>query len=201
MTHNRSQGNKKKEVAYSDAETERSTENEALEFTPKEWQCLGQGKSKRELKRDTRNEASGQQEQEEGDFTIGQTVELDHKPNVISNRGRTKKIIQLDYRSDYWEREKCQPLEQVQEKDIVRNKVEPKEEKRVKKLMYIEDPESIQVTGREREKQQRLPKLKSQKRVIYLYPRSREHATYRFEKKSRTTNEPTKYWKEKSSKT
>ena len=35
MTHNRSQGNKKKEVAYSDAETERSTENEALEFTPK----------------------------------------------------------------------------------------------------------------------------------------------------------------------
>ena len=88
----------------------------------------------------------------------------------------------------------------MQEKDIVRNKVEPKEEKRVKKLMYIEDPESIQVTGREREKQQRLPKLKSQKRVIYLYPRSREHATYRFEKKSRTTNEPTKYWKEKSSK-
>ena len=38
------------------------------------------------------------------------------------------------------------------EKDIVQNKVEPKEKKRVKKLMYIEDPEKIQVTGREREK-------------------------------------------------
>ena len=121
MTHNRSQGNKKKEVAYSDAETERSTENEALEFTPKERQCLDQGKSKRELKRNSRNEGSGQQEQEEGDFTIGQTVELDHKPNVIPKRCSTKKIIQLelDYGSDYWEREKCQPLEQVQEKDIV----------------------------------------------------------------------------------
>ena len=32
VTHNRSQGNKN-EVAYPDAETERSTENEALEFT------------------------------------------------------------------------------------------------------------------------------------------------------------------------
>ena len=147
MTHNRSQGNKKKEVAYSDAETERSTENEALEFTPKEWQCLDQGKSKRELKRDNRNEASGQQEQEEGDFTIGQTVELDHKPNVISNRGKTKKIIQLDYRSDYWEREKCQPLEQVQEKDIVRNKVEPKEEKRVKKLIILKTPRAYRLRG------------------------------------------------------
>ena len=64
--------------------------------------------------------------------------------------------------SDYWEREKLQPLEKVQENDIIRNKVEPKEEKRVKKLIYIEDPERIQVTGREREKQQRLPELKSQ---------------------------------------
>ena len=49
MTHNRSQGNKKKEVAYSDAETESSTENEALEFTSKELQCLDQGKIKTEL--------------------------------------------------------------------------------------------------------------------------------------------------------
>ena len=47
LTHNRSQGNKNKEMAYSDAETESSTENEALEFTPKELQCLDQGKSKR----------------------------------------------------------------------------------------------------------------------------------------------------------
>ena len=52
LTHNRTQGNKMKEIAYSDAETECSTENEALEFTPKELQCLGQGKSERELKRD-----------------------------------------------------------------------------------------------------------------------------------------------------
>ena len=44
-------------------------------------------------------------------------------------------------------------------------KVEPKEEKRVKKLMYIEDPEKIQVTRREREEQQRLQELKYQKRV------------------------------------
>ena len=29
-----------KEVAYSDGETESSTENEAVEFTPKELQCL-----------------------------------------------------------------------------------------------------------------------------------------------------------------
>ena len=49
VTRNRSQGNKKKEVAYSDAETESSTENEALEFTSKELQCLDQGKIKTEL--------------------------------------------------------------------------------------------------------------------------------------------------------
>ena len=57
VTHNRSQGNKN-EVAYSDAETESSTENEALEFTPKELQCLDQGRTKRELERDNRNEES-----------------------------------------------------------------------------------------------------------------------------------------------
>ena len=65
------------------------------------------------------------------------------------------------------------------EKDIVQNKVESKEKKRVKKLMYIEDPEKIQVTGREREKQQRLPGLKFQKRVknfIYIQdPGSMKH--------------------------
>ena len=67
----------------------------------------------------------------------------------------------------------------MQEKDIVRNKLEPKEEKRVKKLMHIEDPERIQVARREREKQQRLPELKSQKRVenlIYIQdPESMQH--------------------------
>ena len=36
--------------------------------------------------------------------------------------------------------------------------------------MYIEDPEKIQVTRREREMQQRLPELKSQRRVkIFTY--------------------------------
>ena len=104
MTHNRSQGNKKKEVAYSDSETKSSTENEALKFTPKELKCLDQGKSKRELERDSRNE--GSEQQEDVDFITGQTVELDHKPNVIPKRGRTKKIIQVEYGSDYWEREK-----------------------------------------------------------------------------------------------
>ena len=103
VTHNRSQGNKK-EVAYCDAETKNSTENEALEFTLKELQCLDQDKSKRELERDSRNE--GYEQQEDVDFITGQTVELDHKPNVIPKRGRTKKIIQVEYGSDYWEREK-----------------------------------------------------------------------------------------------
>ena len=158
---------------------------------------MDQGKSKTELERDSRNEESGQQE--DVDFTIGQTVELDQKPNVIPKRGRTKKIIQVAAGLDYWEREKLQPLEKVQQKDIVRNKVEPKEEKRVKKLMYIEDPEKIQVTRREREMQQRLPELKSQRELKFLFmSRIQEHATYRFEKESRTTNEPPKHWKEKS---
>ena len=103
VTHNRSQGNKK-EVAYCDAETKSSTENEVLEFTPKELQYLDQGKSKRELQRDSRNE--GSEQQEDVDFITGQTVELGHKPNVIPKRGRTKKIIQVEYGSDYWEREK-----------------------------------------------------------------------------------------------
>ena len=177
LTPNRSQGNKRKEVAYSDAERESSTENEALEFTTKEMQCLNQSKIKRELERDSRNEGSGQQE--DVNFTIGQTAELDHKPNIIPKRGRTKKIIQVEDGSDYWEREKLQPLEKVQENCIVRHKVEPKEEKRVKKLIYIEDPERMQVTGRETEKQQRLPELKSQKRVknlIYIQdPESMQH--------------------------
>ena len=49
VTYNRSRENKRKEVAYSDAGTENSTENEALEFTSKELQCLDKGKIKREL--------------------------------------------------------------------------------------------------------------------------------------------------------
>ena len=97
------------------------------------------------------------------DFTIAQPVELDHKHNITPNRGRIKKIIQVEDGSDYWEREKLQPLEKVQEDDIGQNKVEPKEEKRVNKLMYIDDFERIQVTEREREEQQRLPELKYQK--------------------------------------
>ena len=112
---------------------------------------MDQGKIKRDLERDSRNEGSGQQE--DVDFTIGQAVELDHKPNIIPKRGRSKKINQVEYSSDYWEREKLQPLGKVQENDIVRNKVEPKEEKRVKKLMHIKDPERLLVAGREREKQ------------------------------------------------
>ena len=80
VTHNRSQGNKN-EVAYSDAETESSTENEALESTPKELQSLDQGKTKNELQRDNRNEGSG--EQEDMDLTVGQTAEQDHKSNII----------------------------------------------------------------------------------------------------------------------
>ena len=135
-------------VLYEDAETESSTENEAIEFTPKELQSLDQGKIKRELERDSRNEGSGKHK--DVDFSIGQTVELDHKPNVIPKSDRTKKIIQVEDGSDYWEREKLQPLEKVQEKDIVQNKVEPKEEKRVKKLIYHEDPEKIQITEKVR---------------------------------------------------
>ena len=56
--------------------------------------------------------------------------------------------------SNYWEREKLQSLRKVQENDIMENKVDPKEEKRVRKLIYIEDSKRIQVTRRKREKQQ-----------------------------------------------
>ena len=54
--------------------------------------------------------------------------------------------------------------------------------------------------GRERGKQQRLPELKSQKRdkdFIYIQdPENMQHIDLK--KESRTTNEPTKYWKEKN---
>ena len=177
VTHNRIRGYKRKETTYSDAETESSTKNGRAEFSPKELQCLGQGKIKRELERDIRNE--GSEQQKNVDCTIGQTVELDHKPNIIPKRGKTKKIILVEDGSDYWEREKMQPLEKVQENGVARNKVEPKEERRLKKLMCIEDLEKVQVTGRERVKQQRLPELKSQKRnknFIYIQdPNSMQH--------------------------
>ena len=55
VTRDRSQGNKKKEVVYSGAETENSTESEAVAFTPKELNCSDQGKIKRELERNSRN--------------------------------------------------------------------------------------------------------------------------------------------------
>ena len=151
MTHSKSRGNKRKEFEYSGAESERSNENEAVEFTPKERQRLDHGKIKSDLERDSRNEGSGQKE--DVDFTTGQTVELEHKPNIIPKRGRTKKIIQVEDGSDYWERQKMQLLEKVQENEIEQNKVEPKEKKRVKKLVYIEYPERIQGTRRGREKQ------------------------------------------------
>lgn len=41
-----------------------------------------------------------------------------------------------------------QPLEKVQENGIGRNKREPKELTRVKKSMYIGDPERIWIKGR-----------------------------------------------------
>ena len=177
MTNNRIRRNKRKEVAYSDTEAEGSTENEAVEFAPKELKCLDQSKIKRELQRDSRNKGPGQLE--DVYFTIGQTAELDHKPNIISKRGRTKKINQVQDGLDYWEREKLQPLEKVQENDIGRNKVEPKDEKRVKKLMYVEPPEKIQVIERERKEKQKLPEINSQKRVknfIYIQnPESMQH--------------------------
>ena len=47
-------------------------------------------------------------------FTTGQTVEPDHNPNIIPKRSRAKKIIQVEYCSDYWKREKMKPLEKVQ---------------------------------------------------------------------------------------
>ena len=55
VTRDRSRGNKKKEVVYSGAETENSTESEAVAFTPKELNCSDQGKIKRELERNSRN--------------------------------------------------------------------------------------------------------------------------------------------------
>ena len=76
-------------------------------------------------------------------FTIGQTVEQDNKLYVIPKRGTNKKTIQVEDGSDYWEREILQPLEKVREGDVVQNKVESKEEKGVKKLLYIENPERI----------------------------------------------------------
>ena len=144
MTNNRIRRNKRKEVAYSDTEAESSTENEAVEFAPKELKCLDQSKIKRELQRDSRNKGSGQLE--DVYFTIGQTAELGHKPNIISKRGRTKKINQVQDGLDYWEREKLQPLEKVQENDIGRNKVEPKDEKRVKKLCMLNHPREYRLS-------------------------------------------------------
>ena len=58
-----------------------------------------------------------------------------------------KKIIQLVDGWDYWEREILQPLEKVQENDIGQNKIEPKEEKRVNKLMYIGDQREYRLRG------------------------------------------------------
>ena len=95
-TRNRSRGNKRKEVAYSNTETESSTENEEVEFTPKELQCLDQGKFKGKLEKNSRNEGSGQQE--DVDFTIGQTVELDHKSNIRPK----KRQDQESYSSGRW---------------------------------------------------------------------------------------------------
>ena len=64
----------------------------------------------------------------------------------------------------------------------------------------MEDPKRIQVMGRERGKQQGLPELKSQKRVktfIHIQdPENMQHIGLK--KESRTTNEQTKCWKEKS---
>ena len=98
-TGNRCRGNRRKEVAYYNAETESSTENEEVEFTPKELQCLDQGKFKRKLERNSRNEGSGQQE--DVDFTIGQTVELDYMPNIRNIRPK-KRQDQESYLSGRW---------------------------------------------------------------------------------------------------
>ena len=45
----------RRKVVYSGAETENSTESEAVAFTPKELNCSDQGKIKRELERNSRN--------------------------------------------------------------------------------------------------------------------------------------------------
>ena len=118
VIQNRSQGNKNKEVAYSDAEMESRSENEALEFTAKELQCLDQGKIKRGLERGSRNE--GPAKQEDVDFKIGQTVEMDDKPSIIPRRDRNMKIIQVEDCSDYLEREKLQALEKVHKKNCAK---------------------------------------------------------------------------------
>ena len=118
MIQNRSQGNKNKEVAYSDAEMESRSENEAIEFTAKELQFLDQGKIKRGLERGSRNE--GPAKQEDVDFKIGQTVEMDDKPSIIPRRDRNMKIIQVEDCSDYLEREKLQALEKVHKKNCAK---------------------------------------------------------------------------------
>ena len=50
--------------------------------------------------------------------------------------------------SDYWEREKMQALEKVQENNIGRNKIDQKEEKTVKKLMILKTPGEYRLWGR-----------------------------------------------------
>ena len=59
----------------------------------------------------------------------------------------------------------------MQENGIGRSKIQPKEQARVKKLMYIEDPDRMLIKKREKEEQQRLLELKSQttfKNFIYI---------------------------------
>ena len=63
--------------------------------------------------------------------TIWQKLEQDHNSEVTPRMVRIKKVIPVEDGSDYWEREKMQPLEKVQENDIGRNKVDPKEQGRV----------------------------------------------------------------------
>ena len=63
--------------------------------------------------------------------TIWQKLEQDHNSKVTPRMVRIKKVIPVEDGSDYWEREKMQPLEKVQVNDIGRNKVDPKEQGRV----------------------------------------------------------------------
>ena len=67
---------------------------------------------------------------------------------------------QEDYPSERWLRlmgkREIAAIRKSARRQYCAKKVEPKEEKRVKKLLYLEDPKRIQVPGREREKQQRL---------------------------------------------
>ena len=85
---------------------------------------MDEGEIKRELERGSRNERSKQQE--DVDFSIGQTVELDHKPNVMPMRGRTLKIIQVEDGSYYRQREKLQPLEKCKKTTLCEKKESPK---------------------------------------------------------------------------